>query len=701
MKKQLLLTRMLLLFALIVGSTSVWGQTPVTLYSESFGDNGSSNTAFASYSGYSATTDMFTGSGTVASHYTGAGKVGKNSVDVSDYDGASGFSAAWYTGSKNTTTDVLIISNIDIEGYKNLNLSFGIKKSNGTESTNKTTVSYKIDNGEYQTLSFTHPTTADWALKSGSISGTGTSLTIKFTMAVTGGFTTRYDDIKVTGIEDTPAFDIAAQSNNTNYGTVSLSGSVITGSPKSGCRYATPAYTVSPANSATVSQDGDIFTVTPSANTTVTINFEAIPSHNVTWNVNGATTVESYKEGEDVEFPSNPSTIAGKVFKGWSSEAIDGTTDVAPSYVTEATMGNSDVTYYAVFASEVTAEGNVSLTINKDTKNFPDSYGTANTFEECNLEGVNFQIQQAFVNTSTNRLQWRASGHESGTGTMYNDDALNKIQSIVLNYDGDNNKNFTVKVGDNKNPTSGTEITPSTSGNVYTFDCSTYNKSYFVMTNGTGAGYLSSIVINYIGETTIIKQYCTTIPATVSSTITEAGWNTFSSNYALDLSKISGGTAYVATESGENVTMTKTTAKVAAGEGLMIMGTPGETFTIDVTSEDTEDVDNLLVGLPNGGTVTRNNNNYVFAWTTGNVSSAGFYFVNDAEPVLGAGKAYLHTIGGGAAKLNIIIADNETDGINAVVNEQAREGVYDLQGRKVTNPTKGLYIVNGKKVVIK
>ena len=27
--------------------------------------------------------------------------------------------------------------------------------------------------------------------------------------------------------------------------------------------------------------------------------------------------------------------------------------------------------------------------------------------------------------------------------------------------------------------------------------------------------------------------------------------------------------------------------------------------------------------------------------------------------------------------------------------------IYDLQGRKVENPTKGLYIVNGKKVVIK
>ena len=28
-------------------------------------------------------------------------------------------------------------------------------------------------------------------------------------------------------------------------------------------------------------------------------------------------------------------------------------------------------------------------------------------------------------------------------------------------------------------------------------------------------------------------------------------------------------------------------------------------------------------------------------------------------------------------------------------------GVYDLQGRKVENPSKGIYIINGKKTLIK
>ena len=48
------------------------------------------------------------------------------------------------------------------------------------------------------------------------------------------------------------------------------------------------------------------------------------------------------------------------------------------------------------------------------------------------------------------------------------------------------------------------------------------------------------------------------------------------------------------------------------------------------------------------------------------------------------------------------ILDGEVTGISQIENGEMRiENVYDLQGRKVANPTKGLYIVNGKKVIIK
>ncbi len=201
-RKFTLLIAALALLTMIIQPGRAWGQTRdvVTIYSETFGDNGSSNTAYASYNGYSATTAMFTDGQAVKTHYSGDGKVGKNSVDPSNYDDASGLSAAWYTASSGTNTNnILIISGININGYSDLSLSFGMLKKNGTNTTNVTSVSYKIDNSDYQSFSFTHPTDASWHLITGDLSGTGESLTIKFVTNTSGGFTTRYDDIKVTG----------------------------------------------------------------------------------------------------------------------------------------------------------------------------------------------------------------------------------------------------------------------------------------------------------------------------------------------------------------------------------------------------------------------------------------------------------------------------------------------------------------------
>ena len=51
----------------------------------------------------------------------------------------------------------------------------------------------------------------------------------------------------------------------------------------------------------------------------------------------------------------------------------------------------------------------------------------------------------------------------------------------------------------------------------------------------------------------------------------------------------------------------------------------------------------------------------------------------------------------------VMIADQDyIDGVEDVnVNLNLNDSWYDLQGRKVTNPRKGIYIKNGKKVLIK
>ena len=240
---------------------------------------------------------------------------------------------------------------------------------------------------------------------------------------------------------------------------------------------------------------------------TYTINITALPTHTATFSIEGITSTQDFKEGAAIVFP-NVSNRNGFTFVGWVTSTINGTQSTAPEMVTNATMGTADVTYYAVFAKGSSSSEPASATISYATEGVPTSYGDA---KEYTLTGIKFMIQQMYKNGE--KLQWRANGNSNGTGTMYNVDPINKIQSIVLTYDsGDNNKNFTVNVGNEQNPTSGTSITPTSNENVYTFDCSANNVNYFVLANGTNAGYLTSIVINYLHETSNYADYCTTIP---------------------------------------------------------------------------------------------------------------------------------------------------------------------------------------------
>jgi len=80
----------------------------------------------------------------------------------------------------------------------------------------------------------------------------------------------------------------------------------------------------------------------------------------------------------------------------------------------------------------------------------------------------------------------------------------------------------------------------------------------------------------------------------------------------------------------------------------------------------------------------------------------GFYKLSSTGTI-GANKAYLTYSSGSSSAPSFFGFDGNTTGIDATLvnSEKVNSVVYDLQGRRVAQPTKGLYIVNGKKVVIK
>ncbi len=116
---------------------------------------------------------------------------------------------------------------------------------------------------------------------------------------------------------------------------------------------------------------------------------------------------------------------------------------------------------------------------------------------------------------------------------------------------------------------------------------------------------------------------------------------------------------------------------------------------------------NLLVGNYYCNDVTTNHRN-VTAYDSktmrmlGKTSDGKAAFVKSDITYLPANKCYLK-VNSSAPDVLKIISEEEYTGIselsaNAV---KASKTIYDLHGRRVTSPSKGLYIVNGKKVVIR
>ena len=142
------------------------------------------------------------------------------------------------------------------------------------------------------------------------------------------------------------------------------------------------------------------------------------------------------------------------------------------------------------------------------------------------------------------------------------------------------------------------------------------------------------------------------------------------------------------------VTMTQVN-KVPAGTGLVIKAeTIGTEVTIPVFDGDADDVTgNKMEGSATEETAIAANEGYIL--------SDGAFHPSNGEGKLAAGKAYLHiAVTDRAPALSMDFGEGTT-GIQNIERIVTGNQYYTLDGRRVAEPTKGLYIVNGKKVIVK
>lgn len=143
---------------------------------------------------------------------------------------------------------------------------------------------------------------------------------------------------------------------------------------------------------------------------------------------------------------------------------------------------------------------------------------------------------------------------------------------------------------------------------------------------------------------------------------------------------------------------------IAAGEPVLIVADAGsykfEAADAAITySRDDAPQSGALVGAYK--TTNADDGNYVLQ---NGAEGVGFYkLVAASNHVINPFRAYLSSAENAAARLAIVFDDEDVTGIETVDHEPSTENqqYYDLSGRKVAQPTKGLYIVNGRKVVIR
>ena len=181
-------------------------------------------------------------------------------------------------------------------------------------------------------------------------------------------------------------------------------------------------------------------------------------------------------------------------------------------------------------------------------------------------------------------------------------------------------------------------------------------------------------------------------------------WTTLTSAYNLDFSNVKGLTAYTAKYDKANDAVALTQVKrVKAHTGLILKGEAGNTYTLPILASNEEGLDevkgNLLVDCVDA------------IWSTGRDND---FFLHNGEFVKSKyngwvlpGKSYLYINGGrdnsASARPLRVYVDNTATAIDGITNNPVvkDDAYYNLQGVKVQHPQHGVFIHNGKKIVLK
>ena len=376
---------------------------------------------------------------------------------------------------------------------------------------------------------------------------------------------------------------------------------------------------------------------------------------------------------------------------------------------TPVTFGGNAGTYDSnVYSYTATADGDLDIVIGNGqsyvkylTVTYPSetavlTVSANNTIVPLTKENIN-SVDYLAVTTNN----WATDKTYGGyTGDFYNMSSTDRkltikvtgastFEAFVRNDSGSETRSFKVKVGD----ADAVDISAESS--------TLKSTGVFAIADPSGE---TTITLSG-GGSSVYPVYVNFNPAVTASFAAGKEYITFASSYALDCTTANlpaGLKAYKATgASASSVTIEEVNSTVNAGTGLLLQRT-GDTsaagnFDIPVVASGTNiSATNKLVGVTAAaGAAIGGDGVYDYVLKDGK-------FYHASAGTLAQGKAYLHLDAEPAAPV-LTIDFSGTTGINAVNGSEIKANgeYYNLNGQRVANPTKGLYIVNGKKVVLK
>ena len=276
----------------------------------------------------------------------------------------------------------------------------------------------------------------------------------------------------------------------------------------------------------------------------------------------------------------------------------------------------------------------------------------------------------------------------------------------------ENNDKYTLRLYKNDDPTSAMKFSVP-SGNAITKIVVTGGTSLScsvgTFENGTWTGIAQEVELAYaassgsVNLSKIVVTYGDKVTVTLADACTDGNkyYGTYSNSIAFvvpaDLTvsavKVEGGKLAITNYNAGDI--------VKANTGVLISADAAGDKTLQLSDEEGQEISGNMLKASN---VEMTGDNLFYRLTMHNGTEIGFWWgaADGAAFNLAANKAYL------AVPKNVEARegwwfDSETTGIKMVENAASSINgeVYNLAGQRVAQPAKGLYIVNGKKVVVK